>query len=262
MENVVSISLFGNKKIYEEGALLWIARLSAFYPGWRIVFYIETGSYPVIRERACGNVDVVDSGESFGVSGMFWRFQAAWLPGVERVVFRDADSPPSAKEARAVKEWIDSGLDFHIMRDHPSHDRPIMSGMWGAKAQAIKNLRHRIENWPCKRRYQDDQYMLEYLVYPRALNRSLIHTSCVSFSGESFKSFPPGCEDSGGYVGMRNGSRGELPVEQKPRCLPTPMRASRRLFVWFRCCFAPRVFGECTWCEVLDAAKRWRVERG
>ena len=31
-----------------------------------------------------------------------------------------------------MKEWLDSGMGFHIMRDHPEHDTPILGASWGS----------------------------------------------------------------------------------------------------------------------------------
>lgn len=58
-----------------------------------------------------------------------------WLPFgdwlVDIFVSRDYDSCVSDREMSAVRNWIKSKNLFHVMRDHPTHDRPIISGMWG-----------------------------------------------------------------------------------------------------------------------------------
>jgi hypothetical protein len=63
---------------------------------------------------------------------MSWRFLVASDPNIERYVIRDIDSRISRREKLAVDEWIASGKQFHVMRDHPSHSNNAMSGgMWG-----------------------------------------------------------------------------------------------------------------------------------
>ena len=52
-------------------------------------------------------------------------------PEAEYVIFRDADSVVSHREAEAVAEWIESGRLFHTMRDSGSHTALILAGMWG-----------------------------------------------------------------------------------------------------------------------------------
>lgn len=32
-----------------------------------------------------------------------------------------------------MEQWLASNKTFHIMRDHPNHDTPILGGMWGAR---------------------------------------------------------------------------------------------------------------------------------
>ena len=48
-------------------------------------------------------------------------------------VSRDLDCRPSLRETAAVKEWLDSNMTFHIMRDHPLHRMKVPAGMWGIK---------------------------------------------------------------------------------------------------------------------------------
>lgn len=37
------------------------------------------------------------------------------------------------REVSAVREWMKSGLQFHVMRDHPKHDFAILGGLWGLR---------------------------------------------------------------------------------------------------------------------------------
>ena len=50
-------------------------------------------------------------------------------------IFRDLDSRPSQREVNAVNEWLQSKHPFHVMRDHPGHDLPMLAGMWGIKLE-------------------------------------------------------------------------------------------------------------------------------
>ncbi len=65
---------------------------------------------------------------------MFWRFLIADDLTVDRFLIRDADSRYlftiaasihfdrfSMRELHAVNEWIASGKQLHVMRDHPYH---------------------------------------------------------------------------------------------------------------------------------------------
>lgn len=37
------------------------------------------------------------------------------------------------REMVAVKAWLKSDKQFHVMRDHVYHEHPVMAGLWGAR---------------------------------------------------------------------------------------------------------------------------------
>ena len=61
----------------------------------------------------------------------FWRFQVVGDPTVEVFGSRDVDSFLLARERAAVAGWLDSGKQFHMMRDLPLHHATILAGLWG-----------------------------------------------------------------------------------------------------------------------------------
>ncbi|KAI8465630.1 MAG: hypothetical protein J3K34DRAFT_525216 [Monoraphidium minutum] len=67
-----------------------------------------------------------------GAAPAAWRLLAADDAGVARFVVRDLTWRPLLRERLALDEWEDSGLPFHVMRDHPSHTDPITPDLWGA----------------------------------------------------------------------------------------------------------------------------------
>jgi len=78
---------------------------------------------------------------------MSWRFLVASDPNIERYVIRYIDSRLSRREKLAVDEWIASGKQFHVMRDHPSHSNYAMrGGMWGGTHEAIPNMKYLLSN--------------------------------------------------------------------------------------------------------------------
>ena len=52
---------------------------------------------------------------------------------VDYVMVRDLDGAIGSREVAAVKDWLHSDMDLHVMRDHPAHKRQLMGGMWGTK---------------------------------------------------------------------------------------------------------------------------------
>lgn len=57
------------------------------------------------------------------------------------------DSRFSYRELAAVKEWLDSDMAIHSMRDHPGHHHPLLGAGWGAHLDR-KNARQLFkESW-------------------------------------------------------------------------------------------------------------------
>lgn len=142
--NYVSFSLWGDKKIYNIGAIKNAELCKSIYPDWKMsVFYDSTVPINTIEELNKLDVVTIDVTEK-NIYGMFWRFFAVDLPQAEFCVFRDADSRLSNREKQAVDEWISSGKSIHVMRDHPAHGIPfgnnklgILGGMWGIKVGSV-----------------------------------------------------------------------------------------------------------------------------
>jgi hypothetical protein len=142
MKNVVAYSLWGEHPMYWVGALRNIELVNKYFPGWISRFYIDKNCKQELIDTIKGdNVEIllVDSKGSF--HGMFWRFWAAEDPEVDIFLSRDCDSRISEREVSAIKEWLKSDKDFHIMRDHPYHTVPILGGMWGCRNEILRNIK-------------------------------------------------------------------------------------------------------------------------
>jgi hypothetical protein len=114
---------------------------------------------------------------------------------MSHVIFRDADSRMSAREAAAVEEWIGSGKPFHLMRDHPFHWPSIMAGMWGCKGGALTgwqtNYQSAIAQQAAMQAYGGDQAFLADVVYPQIKTHCLIHDSVGLSEAElDIRAFP------------------------------------------------------------------------
>jgi ATP synthase protein I len=69
-----------------------------------------------------------------------WRFLALDDPLAHRILFRDADSVISRREAGAVEQWIASGKRFHMMRDWGSHTALILAELWGVASSSLSTF--------------------------------------------------------------------------------------------------------------------------
>ena len=189
MKKVISFSLWGENPMYWIGALKNIELSKEYYPGWICRFYIDSNSKQELINTIKGdNVELVlvDSKDSF--HGMFWRFWASEDPEVDIFISRDCDSRFSDREVYAIKEWLESDKDFHIMRDHPYHTVPILGGMWGCRNGLMRkiNLSEKINQWGKYERKGIDQDFLGQVIYPLVKNNSFEHSEFgLNYGGET-----------------------------------------------------------------------------
>ena len=193
MKNVIAYSLWGDHPMYWTGALRNIEQVKKYFPEWICRFYIDENSEKELIESIKGdNVEVilVNSKDSF--HGMFWRFWASEDEDVNIFLSRDCDSRFSDREISAIKEWLDSDKDFHIMRDHPYHTVPILGGMWGCRNGLMRKIGiiKMIESWGQFQRKGIDQDFLGRCVYPLVINNSMEHSEFNLRFGGEIKSFP------------------------------------------------------------------------
>jgi hypothetical protein len=184
--NIIAFSLFGNDSKYCEPAVLNVQNQPHAYPHWVCRFYVDN-SVPgnVIRriQRNGGQITHV-TGSAAQWPGEMWRFLALNDLQAHRILFRDADSLISPREAAAVEQWVSSGKRFHMMRDHGSHVDLIMAGLWGVAAGSLPPLNKLMERFmsaPPKLRHFADQGFLRKYVWPYARTSLMQHDSIFGF---------------------------------------------------------------------------------
>jgi hypothetical protein len=175
---VVSLSLFGDKRKYLMGAEKMLKSISRNLPGWRVVFFIgKSVPLKTQQELERNGAHLVHVNEREDLSATSWRFRISQLGNPDLVLFRDSDSIISRREADAIIQWTQSGLNGHIIRDHPLHFAKIMAGLWGARATSISWLEDEANAFEFQDSYGSDQDFLAAKVYPRIINSCLIHAS-------------------------------------------------------------------------------------
>ncbi|XP_023335586.1 uncharacterized protein LOC111706882 isoform X3 [Eurytemora carolleeae] len=179
-----------------------IQRAELYYPGWRIrIYHNITEENFQIKSELCrlycetSNLDLCDVTNIHSLGnlnklfpvGRFWRFQVVGDPTVEMFGSRDIDSFIQDREAFAVKEWLNSEKQFHIMRDGPFHSDAILAGLWGGKnyenmATMFKVKRALYSVHPSTNKYLD-QITLRLKVWPLIRMHSVIHDSYLCEKG-------------------------------------------------------------------------------
>ena len=133
-KKIVSFSLWGSNEGYCQGAIENAELAPKIYPGWTCRFYVD----PIVPRKVVTRLldlgaEIVYREESIDNLGLYWRFGPMFDDKmVDRFIVRDTDSRLNVREAQAVKEWEDSGMLFHIIRDNNEHNIKILGGTWGA----------------------------------------------------------------------------------------------------------------------------------
>ena len=189
MKNIISFSVWGKNPKYTIPAFTNIELAKEHYPGWICRFYVDETVPEDVRTNLAKEAEVVLMPKSDGHFGMFWRFQPLDDRSIDRFIVRDTDSRLNPREAAAVKEWIDSGKPFHMMRDNIHHDPvPICGGMWGATSEfrpGYDNLLkqwlamngHRVFSHPRGKYFYMDQVFLQEKIWPLIINKHIAHCS-------------------------------------------------------------------------------------
>jgi hypothetical protein len=124
------------------------------------------------------NVEIIYKNTIGNWSSMFWRFEASYDKDIDITIFRDTDSRLTLREKLAVDEWLKSDKTFHIMRDHPYHNFPILGGMWGVKNKNNYNLEEIIKkfyNEESSNRYGTDYEFFIKVLYPMIKENCIVH---------------------------------------------------------------------------------------
>jgi protein O-GlcNAc transferase len=177
---IISFCLWGSDLKYCVGAIKNLELAKKFYPGWICRFYCDITVPKEIKHR----IEESENAELVNVETIGdWKFTTSrFLPlsddGLEYMISRDTDSRINEREAAAVREWVDSGLSAHIMRDHPYHGGfPILAGMFGLKGGKIKNIRSLLSLHDEEEQYHYDQIFLQRYIYPLIEGDVLVHDS-------------------------------------------------------------------------------------
>jgi len=176
---IISFCLWGDNPKYLTGALKNADLAHHLYEGWQCRFYCnkDVPKDVIGRLSEKPNVEVrIEAGNSD------WTFSTKrFFPmseeNIERIIIRDTDSRIGPREVAAVKQWESTGLDAHIMRDHPHHGGfPILAGMFGIKGGVISNIKRLLDlNKNVQMQYHYDQIFLAKFIYPLIEDSKLVH---------------------------------------------------------------------------------------
>ena len=185
-ERIIAFSLFGSDSKYCETAVLNVIEQKRVYPDWRCRFYVDDSvpEFILSRLREHGAQIMLVDDEVKTWPGAMWRFAAYDDPNVSRVIFRDADSVVSKREALAVEDWVCSQQPFHMMRDAGSHTELVLAGLWGCVRGALPPMSQMVGDYLTKTSPDErfaDQYFLREYVWPYMRDHVVQHDSKFGF---------------------------------------------------------------------------------
>ncbi len=187
-QNIISFSLWGAAPFYSYGAMINLILARAVYPGWSCRFYVDRAV-----PRACvgflidNGADVRRIEDEYPGVGLFQRFLVMNDPAVGRFLVRDCDARLSAGEADLVRQWIDSGYPFHVVRDHVLHNELMIGCLWGGRTDCgidiVALMRRYFAKSGPTAKYGHDQRMLGLLLWPLIKSRCLVHDKYYRLPG-------------------------------------------------------------------------------
>jgi hypothetical protein len=178
MRQAIAFSLYGSDLRYSVGAIKnAIIAEQILDDEYELVFFVgqSVPSWVVSTLRLFPNVQIIQTDAPEDHTAKLWRFLACELD-YDFVAFRDADARLSLRELHAHEEFLESGLDAHIMKDHPiGHNYPINAGMFTVRSALFKDIRALIESADISSYYTQDQDFLRNLIYPRIQFSCFVH---------------------------------------------------------------------------------------
>jgi hypothetical protein len=199
---IISYSLWGNRKLYVEGAMANGIDAREIYPGWKtnIAVHKDVNKNTISKLREIFDIVKIYDDDASEYRGLFWRFDAMVYGGMEVCLIRDTDSRLSDKEFQAVQEWLVSDKQIHNMRDNIYHFAPIMGGLWGIKQEGPINIRffHKILMSHNLGEYGCDQRILGRL-YKGIKDQVMSHDDSLRYGSVKFPPHKP--LEQGAFIG-------------------------------------------------------------
>ncbi|MCW2247506.1 tetratricopeptide (TPR) repeat protein [Azospirillum fermentarium] len=175
--DVVAFSLWGEQPLHAVGAVENARLVPLLHPGWECRVYHDGSVSPAVLDALADAgarlVPMPDGGDG---SGVYWRYLVSDDPVVRRFVCRGCHARLNPREAAAVRDWIASGQQFHVMRDHALHTDPILGGMWGGMAGVLPPLGPLVGRFTRSATgLRQDRRFLRHQVWPLIRARALVH---------------------------------------------------------------------------------------
>jgi hypothetical protein len=170
--------------------------VAQYFPGWKVYIYTGTDVDPEYIKvlQSYSNVVLFPTGV-LGEANMIRRFMAIDEPDVDIMLVRDADSLIHWRDRWAIGRFVSQPQYVaHTIRDHEDHNARLMGGLWGVRKSAglvIADEYTVFKSNPMDFGIAHDQNFLSARIYPKVLDRLLVHSSNRhTRKGEHVEEFP------------------------------------------------------------------------
>ena len=201
--NIIALSLWSDAPRMVGAARGNIRRAKVHLPHWQVRVYcaaaLEDEAIKVLKEEGA---EVIPHGSPPAPgAGAFRNLESLGDDLCHRVLLRDAERGIGAKEAAAVAAWVESGLPFHIMRDHVCTLEILPAGFWGAISGRLGGVTDASRRYAAGPARQACQLFLRNEIWPVIKSQCLIHDGVHDlFEARPFPDFTPG-ENEPPFVG-------------------------------------------------------------
>lgn len=199
--NTISYCLFGDDPMYHIGAIRNAEDAKWAYPGWevRINTTFPDDSPTVVKLKELGATIIKTEQSKHGRrTQQLDRLNVIMDEDEGYYMLRDTDARFTNREIAAVHQWMYSGTPFHVMRDHPSHHRLMMGGMWGGRKGQLKHIQRDLDKWRETGKSDElgtDQEFLSTCIWSHIEDRCIQHDSCLRNTHPNSIPFPSGISD-------------------------------------------------------------------
>lgn len=177
MKHLISYSLYGDKLRYCVGAIKNAVIAKQIAPDFTLRFYVgeSVPDWVLSTLKLFDNVEIVPMIGNEDSRAMFWRFYALADLNYDYILVRDCDARLNKRELAMHQEFIESGKDFHIIKDHPTgHNYLISGGLFAAKKVVLHDIHKLIQSWEPKNQYGNDMQFLHKIIFNRIIGNSFI----------------------------------------------------------------------------------------
>ena len=181
--NVISFSVWGSAPSYFYGLLDNCIMIKYKLPEFTCFVYHNNSLPKNIKDvlEQLGNVRLIQMNNTNDKRNTMWRFLPAFYKNINVFLSRDTDSRIEPKEVKAIKDWLKSNKNFHIIRNHPMHRRRILAGLWGCRNKILRPLFKDYLNYISKpykaNNWIVDEIFLENIVYPYVMKLNTVYVN-------------------------------------------------------------------------------------